>query len=294
MRIETLGDGLRVAVADNPGPLTLDGSRTYLVGSDPAVLIDPGPPGSGQLELLRRLVEGRTVGLVCLTHAHADHSGAAKDVATRLGCDVAASADTLARLDLTGRILTDQEEIAIDVDAGNEDTGSGGSRLRVLATPGHTGDHLCYLWLPGRQLFTGDLVLGSGTSVILHPDGDVGAYLASLERVTGEEPALILPGHGEPVTDPAELLRAYVEHRLEREAQIEAALAVLEEGERTVDAIRNRVYGPLPAGVDRAADASIRAHLHHIELRAGLPPVEGYSSTPGESGALDEGGELEA
>lgn len=269
MRIERLADGLHVATADNPGPLTLDGSRTYLVGSDPAVLIDPGPVGAGQLELLQRLVGGRPVSRVCLTHAHADHAGAARESAELLGCEVAASAETLARLGLTGRVLEDGEEIPVD-----EDTDGSGSRLRVLATPGHTADHLSYLWLPARQLFTGDLVLGSGTSVILHPDGDVGAYLASLERVMGENPTLILPGHGEPVARPAELLREYIGHRLEREAQIEAALS---EGVRSVEAIRERVYGPLPPGVDRAADASIRAHLWHIETRSGLPHVEGYS-----------------
>jgi glyoxylase-like metal-dependent hydrolase (beta-lactamase superfamily II) len=269
--VERLGNGLRVATADNPGPLTLDGSRSYLAGDDPAVLIDPGPASSGQQELLQRLVEGRTVSLVCLTHAHADHAAAATEAADRFGCDVAASAETLARLDLVGRALADGEEIPVDRDADGDR-----SRLRVLATPGHTGDHLSFLWLPGRQLFTGDLVLGSGTSVILHPDGDVGAYLASLERLIGENPAVILPGHGEPVTRPGDVLRDYVEHRLEREAQIAAALAELDDEERSVEAIRDRVYGPLPPGIERAANASIRAHLRHIELRGGLPPVGGF------------------
>jgi len=266
-RLGDLGAGLRVATADNPGPLTLDGSRSYLVGDDAAVLIDPGPAGSGQQELLQRLVGERTVSLVCLTHAHSDHSGAATEAAGRLGCDVAASAETLARLDLTGRTLADGESIPVD---------GGDSSLRVLTTPGHTGDHLSFLWLPGRQLFTGDLVVGSGTSVILHPDGEIGAYLASLERLVGEEPAVILPGHGEPVTRPGDLLQEYIEHRLDREAQIEAALAELDDGARSVDAIRDRVYGRLPPVIDRAANASIRAHLRHIEMRGGLPPVEGY------------------
>lgn len=283
MRVERLGDRLRVATADNSGPLTLDGSRSYLVGGDPAVLIDPGPAGSGQQQLLQRLVGDRTLSLVCLTHAHADHAGAARDAADRLRCTVAASAETLARLDLTGQVLEDGAEIPVDANVDGAE-----SRLRVLATPGHTSDHLSYLWLPGRQLFTGDLVLGSGTSVILHPDGDVDAYLTSLERVIGEKPVVILPGHGERVIRPAELLREHIEHRLDREAQIEAAL---KEGAHSVEAIRERVYGPLPAGIDRAANASIRAHLWRIERRSGIPHVDGYSGQPDTPRASDRSGE---
>lgn len=280
----SIGAGLRVATADNPGPLTLEGSQSYLVGSERAVLIDPGPSGPEQQALLEQLIGGRDVRLVCLTHAHSDHSGAAREVASRLGCEVAASADTLARLALAGRVLEDGEEIPADE----------GSRLRVLATPGHTRDHLSFLFLPGRQLFTGDLVLGTGTSVILHPDGEVGAYLASLERLIVEAPTVILPGHGDPVTHPVERLREYVEHRLEREAQIVSALAQLDDASRSVEAIRDAVYGPLPPEIGRAAIASVRAHLRHIETRDGLPSVDGYPGDPMEETAIDENGVLEA
>lgn len=270
--MERLQDELWVATADNPGPLTLDGSRSYLIGGEPAVLIDPGPAGPAQQNTLRQLLADRGVGLICLTHAHSDHSGAAWELADRIGCEVAGSADTLERLDLPGRSLEDGDEIPV----GGASSGGAGSRLRVLATPGHTGDHVSYLWLPGRQLFTGDLVLGAGTSVILHPDGAIGAYLASLRRLIDEKPAMILPGHGDPVARPDERLREYIDHRLDREAQIEAALAALGEDERSVEAIRDRVYGRLPPGIARAASASVRAHLRHIETRDGLPTVEGY------------------
>lgn len=276
-----LGPGIRVLTADNPGPLTLDGSHSYLVGREDAILIDPGPAGRAQQALLDELIGPRTVRLVCLTHAHRDHSGAAESLVERLGCELAGSAETLARLDLAGRSLADGEDIPVD---------SGASRLRALATPGHTADHFSFMWLPGRQLFTGDTVLGTGTSVILHPDGQIGPYLASLQALIDEAPTLILPGHGPPVRRPEDKLREYVAHRLERQAQIEAALSELDDRSRSVDAIRRLVYGPLPAGIARAATASVRAHLHHIDDRGGLPFVDGYSDGPD----LPDGGLLEA
>jgi glyoxylase-like metal-dependent hydrolase (beta-lactamase superfamily II) len=280
LRVKALWAGLRVARADNPGPLTLDGTRSYLVGAEETVLIDPGPSGPEQQALLEKLIGSRAVGFVCLTHAHADHSGAAADIVARLGCEVAASAETLARLDLSGRPLADGDELPVN---------GGESSLVALATPGHTRDHTSYLRLPDRELFTGDLVLGAGSSVILYPDGELTSYLASLDRLLAERPAVILPGHGSPVRPAAPRLREYIAHRLERGRQIEEALRA---GARSVDAIRASVYGSLPAGIERAADASIRAHLSHLEDRGGrLPAIAGYAeeaTADGESDAWQE------
>lgn len=271
MRVETLRPGLRVATADNPGPLTLEGTRSYLVGYRSALLIDPGPPGPEQQALLDALVGDAELSLVCLTHAHPDHSGAAAELAARYGAEIAGSAETLGRIGLDGRELTDGDEVAA-VD--------GDSRLVALGSPGHTRDHLCYLWLPKRVLFTGDLLLGTGTSVILHPDGDVASYLKSLERLIELEPGVAFPGHGPPVERPVALMREQIEHRLERGRQIEAAL---DGGAGSVRAIRERVYGPLPPVISRAAEASIRAHLAHIEAVRGRLPT-GFGSP----GAVEE------
>lgn len=276
--------GVRCAVADNPGPMTLDGTRSYLIGEEAAVLLDPGPAGESQEGRIRGLVDGRNVMAVALTHAHPDHAGGARRVARRLGAPIAASAATLERIGLAAPgegggpgadggsagarpgviALSDGDEIELD---------GGASRLRALETPGHASDHLCFLWLPRAAVFTGDLVLGTGTAMVGDPDGHMGSYLASLERLLELRPVRLFPGHGEPVEDAARRLEDYLGHRRGREEQIRAAL---EEGADSVAAIRRRVYGELPEGLDWAAEASIRAHLVHLEEGGHeLPPLAG-------------------
>lgn len=272
MRVLEPAEGLRCAVADNPGPMTLDGSRSYLVGRDEGVLLDPGPAGDGQRERLARLLEGGpSVSTVALTHAHPDHAGGAAAVARGLGAGLAASAGTMERLGIEGRVLEDGDVLALD---------GGDGSLTALATPGHSSDHLCFLWLPGRAVFTGDLVLGSGTAVVGHPDGHMGSYLSSLERLRDLEPTRLYPGHGAPVDGAVERLRAYADHRREREEQV---LRAVEEGAGSVAGIRRRVYGELLEDLARAAEASIRAHLVHLEERGvELPELGGRE--PGAAG----------
>jgi len=248
-----MNDSLRVIRADNPGPLTLDGTRTYVVGRTHVAVIDPGPADALHLEAIERAVDDAVTEAVCLTHAHPDHSAAAAELAARLGAPIAASPETLGRIGLEGRELSDGDEIQVD---------DGETSLLALATPGHAADHLCYLWLPGRELFTGDLVLGRGTSVVTWPDGQVGSYLASLARLLTLRPSVLWPGHGDAVTEPLERLREYRAHRLVRGSQIRDA--VLRGGARTLDEIRLAVYGSLPPGLDRAAELSILAHLEHL------------------------------
>ncbi len=242
-------------VAPNPGPLTLDGSRSYAVGSDELVVVDPGPAIPGQMERLEGLVADRPVAAICLTHAHADHSGVAEQAALRFHAPVAASGETLARRGLAGRPLEDGDRI-----------GPSGAawRLVALRTPGHSGDHTAFLLEPGRAVFTGDLVLGSGSSAILHPDGEVGACLASFRRVLSLDPGRLYPGHGQPIDDGEVRLREYADHRLERHRQVERAL---EAGARSVAEVRRSVYGDLEVGLVAAAEASVRAHLAYVASR---------------------------
>lgn len=267
-RVLEPADGLRCAVADNPGPMTLDGSRNYLVGRREGVLLDPGPGGAGQEARLRRLLDGGpAVTAVCLTHAHPDHAGGAGDVARRLGVPLAGSAATLERIAADGRALEDGDELPLDAGRGS---------LAAVATPGHSADHLSFLWRPAGAVFTGDLVLGSGTAMVGDPDGHMGDYLASLERLLELEPTRLYPGHGEPVDDAAAKLRAYAAHRREREEQVREAV---EAGAASVAGIRRRVYGDLPDGLGWAAEASIRAHLVHLEERGmELPDVAGRAT----------------
>lgn len=246
---------VRGLVAPNPGPLTLDGTRTWLVGVDRVLLIDPGPDSEEHLRNVRLSVARRPVDGILLTHAHADHSASASRLSREFGAPILASSPTLARLNLPGRVLAEGDGIPVSA------TGDGRSRLQVIETPGHSADHLAFLLLPQRWLFTGDLVLGTGSSAVLHPDGRVGEYIASLRKLEALRPVRLLPGHGPEVSGAAAKLEEYRLHRLERQRQVQAAVA---EGNRSVSAIREAVYGDLSPGLAAAAEASISAHLVHL------------------------------
>lgn len=258
-------------VAPNAGPLTLDGSRSYAVGTSRVALLDPGPALEDQLERLRVLVAGRTVQMICLTHAHLDHSEMAQAAATAFDAPIGASPDTLRRCGLHGVELVDGASITLD---------GGEHSLTALAAPGHSADHLVYVLNPSRAVFTGDLVLGAGSSVVLHPDGDVGACLATFDRLLSLELGRLFPGHGPPVEDGAARIAEYREHRRARHAQVVSAVRA---GGRTVADVRATVYGDLEAGLAPAADASIRAHLAWMRSSGeDLPPIGGFEYPPAE------------
>ncbi len=273
---ETLAPDLRCVRVDNPGPLTLDGTRTWMLGAERPVVVDPGPAGPGRVERLTEAVRAAAPGppeAVCLTHAHPDHAGCAEEVALGLGVPLVASAETLRRLGAqrpgsergdgpgSARALADGDRVPVD---------GGRSHLEAVETPGHSGDHLSFLWLPSRALLTGDLVLGEGSSLIVYPDGDVGAYLTSLTRLLALRPSRLLPGHGPPVEDAMGRLAEYRRHRLDRDRQVREALGA---GATSMEELRTRVYGDLEPDLRRPAELSLLAHLAHLRSEGGaLPP----------------------
>jgi glyoxylase-like metal-dependent hydrolase (beta-lactamase superfamily II) len=215
--------------------MTLEGTNTYLYGSDPCAVIDPGPDDERHLSAVRAAAEQRGgIGLVLLTHGHGDHA----DGAGRLGVDVVQPED------------------------GEEHLG-----LRAIATPGHAPDHVCLMTADG-VCFSGDLVLGTGSTFVPPDGGSLAAYMDSLRRMQQEPIELIAPGHGPWITDPAAKLAEYVEHREMRERRL---LAALERGERSRAALLAEAWSDVPKELRPAAELVMEAHLAKLEAEGRLP-----------------------
>ncbi|MGR0319502.1 MBL fold metallo-hydrolase [Agromyces sp. ZXT2-3] len=259
-----LPDGVTLVRAPNPGPMTLDGTNSWILragGAEASVVVDPGPTDAAHLE---RLAEGR-VGLVLITHRHPDHTDAVDAFAELTAAPVRAISPEWCR---GTEPLGDGEVIE-----------AGGFRLEILATPGHTADSMCVALRRGDApddaaplaVLTGDSVLGRGTSIIAHPDGALGPYLASLDRlltigIAAAErsgPVVVLPGHGPVLPDLAAICDAYLAHRADRLDQVRAALARLG-ADATAEAVTDAVYADVDPAVRGAAEASVRAQLEFL------------------------------
>ncbi|MTV24710.1 MBL fold metallo-hydrolase [Nitriliruptoraceae bacterium ZYF776] len=254
--VEDLEPLLTRVLAPNPSPMTLDGTNTYVVGAPGTgvvAIVDPGPDDPDHLARVRQVVAARDaeVAAVVVTHHHVDHLEAAHPWARGFGVPVVASSIEVAGPD--GRAVGDGDRIALP-----------GCDLEVVATPGHCADHLAFR-LPSGALLTGDHVLGRGTSVVAHPDGDLEAYLDSLQRTLALGPDALHPGHGPSLTDdPAAVLTYYRDHRAFREAQL---LAVLAAGPRTPRQAVEVIYAQVPEHLWGAAEASLRAGVASLVAR---------------------------
>jgi glyoxylase-like metal-dependent hydrolase (beta-lactamase superfamily II) len=222
-------------VAPNPGPMTLEGTNTYLCGADPCVVIDPGSDDAAHLNSIRAAAAERGgIGLVLLTHSHGDHSKGAE----HLGAEVV-------------------------LPSGGE-THAG---LRVIATPGHAADHVCFLSAE-KVCFAGDLVLGLGSTIVPPGGGSLAAYMNSLASLQAEEIDLIAPGHGPWITDPEAKLAEYVDHRLMRERKL---LAALDSGERSRAALLAEAWSDIPVELLPMAAMAMEAHLEKLDEEGRLP-----------------------
>jgi glyoxylase-like metal-dependent hydrolase (beta-lactamase superfamily II) len=235
---------VRRVVAANPGPYTGPGTNTWILGDPPAcVVIDPGPDDEDHLAAVERRLGSMAVGAVLLTHSHADHEAGAERFAARHQTRV-----------LRHPELADGDVVRV-----------ASSSVTALHTPGHAPDHLCF-WLPDdRVLFTGDLILGRGSSMVSYPEGDVAAYLRSLERIAALEPRVLFPGHWDPVSDAASKIDEYHRHRLERERLLVDELR--QGGAGTAQELTLRVYAAELEADSRlapAAEMTLRAHLHKL------------------------------
>lgn len=242
----------RFALAPNPGPMSLDGTNSYVIAAEESresAVVDPGPLDEEHLQLL---AAAGPVELVLITHRHPDHTQASRRLHELTGAPVRAFDPDHC---IAAPPLTDGERLQ-----------SGGVDIRVLATPGHTSDSVCFHLPddgPSGSVLTGDTILGRGTTVLDFPDGTLEDYLHSLERLSALGPATVLPGHGPVLADLSSVVLTYRDHREERLEQIRAALAVAGP-EVTVGQITDAVYADVPANVRAAAELSVAAQLHYL------------------------------
>jgi len=250
----TLRDHARAVLAPNPGPMTLDGTNTWILhapGDDRAAVVDPGPLDEGHLQAVLREVDrlGARVALTLVTHWHHDHTESLGRWAQLTDAPIRGGGH--------GQPLTDQERIVL-----------GSLEIRVLETPGHTADSVSFHLPDADLLITGDTVLGRGTTVVAHPDGALGPYLASLEKlyaVAAARPTALAPAHGPAHADAAGVIAAYRQHRAERLEQVRAALAAGDaEAPDVAQAVVERVYADVPREVWPAAKASVQAQLDYL------------------------------
>jgi glyoxylase-like metal-dependent hydrolase (beta-lactamase superfamily II) len=233
--------------ADNPGPFTLRGTNTWLVGRDPCFVVDPGPDlPAHRARVLADARDRGGIGGIAITHGHADHTGGVAALRAAVGDAPVAAARQPADV-----VLAD---------------GATFGPLTAIATPGHAPDHFAFV--AGRACFTGDAVLGEG-SVFVAPDpGALRGYLRALERLRAMDLAVLCPGHGPLVLDAKAKLDEYVTHRLDRERRLERALA---EGLRSVDELLDRVWSDAPAALRPAAAVTLAAHLDKLDEEGRLP-----------------------
>ena len=232
---------IRSITAPNPGPFTLDGTRTYLLGD--SAVIDPGPAIVSHVEAIVEAMPGlRTI---LITHRHGDHAPAAVPLKARTEARIIAPMNVLDDSMVDERI------------SGGKRIAIGDESLLTIATPGHTAEHVCFLSAAG-ELFTGDTILGFGTTAIFPPDGDMADYLRSLRALRALNPRRIHPAHGPDRDDATALIDEYIAHRLERERQVLEAIAA---GATTLSQLISRVYPDLDPRLHAAAENQMQAHV---------------------------------
>ncbi len=262
--VSQVAPGIRRVIAENPSPFTLYGTGTYILGRGEVAVIDPGPADGAHIAKLLEALEGETISHILITHTHMDHSP---------GCRLL-QAHTDAKSYAYGPHGAGKLEQGVPVEEGGDmefepdellqdgDVLTGGDwSVECVYTPGHTSNHMCYQLRESKALFTGDHVMGWSTSIISPPDGDMGAYIASLERLLERDDTVYWPTHGPCIDDPKPHVQAFIEHRLARERQI---IDCIEQGVHRIEDMVPMMYTELPEFMYPAAARSVLASMEHL------------------------------
>jgi glyoxylase-like metal-dependent hydrolase (beta-lactamase superfamily II) len=264
---------IRRLVAKNPGAFTLYGTGVYIIGEGEVAVIDPGPNNEEHIANLFRALEGERVTHIFVTHGHLDHSPAAKPLSQKTGAKIYGSGiPTVHSFTEVRMEAGDDFNFKPDIAAKDGERFSGpGWTIEAVLTPGHTSNHAAYALLEENALFTGDHIMGWSTTVISPPDGDMNAYLASLDKVRARDFTTLWPTHGPPIRETAPFIDAYRAHRMNREAQI---VARLKAGDTKIADMVEVMYADVDRGLHPAARHSVLAHMIRL-VKLGVVKTEG-------------------
>jgi len=268
---------IRRLLARNPGPFTYKGTGVTVIGERRVAVIDPGPDDPQHLAALRAALEGETVTHIFVTHTHQDHSPAAQALKLWTGAKTYGFGPHGGGGREAGIAVEEggDRDFVPDIALKDGDVvTANGFAIECVHTPGHLSNHMCYALKEEKALFSGDHVMGWSTSVVAPPEGDMGAYLASLEKLLARDDAVYWPTHGGPIRDPKSLVASYIEHRREREAQI---LACLNNGLACIPQMVSRIYVGLDPRLTPAAGLTVLAHLIQM-AREGRVLAEGQAA----------------
>ncbi len=259
---DRVAPGVRRVIANNPGPYTYTGSGTYIVGEGDVAVIDPGPDDDAHLEALLSELKDERVSHILITHTHRDHCGLAMKFAAATGAPL---------YGFSAHPVKEKEHDAPALDEGadysyapDERIGDGAViegpdwRIEAVHTPGHLSNHLCFALPQQKALFTGDHIMGWATTVVAPPDGDMNAYLGSLDTLLARDDAVYYPTHGAPIENPKRFVRAVKTHRLMRDAQI---MEQLKKGRTDIKSITAAMYSDVDKRLHGAAALNVLAHL---------------------------------
>jgi len=269
--VETLSPLVRRVIARNPSAFTFHGTGTYIIGRGSVAIIDPGPDLAEHIDALIEAIRGETVSHILVTHTHLDHSPATAAVKAATGAPSYGfgphGGGAGSKVEEGGDFAFTPDERLADADI----VAGKGWTMQAVHTPGHTSNHLCFTLREEDALFPGDHVMGWSTTIVSPPDGDMRAYMASLEKLLGRAEARYYPTHGAPIGEPGPYVAALLAHRHEREAQI---LACLADGIGRIPDMVARLYADVDPRLHRAAGRSVLAHLIHM-VETGRAACEG-------------------